>query len=493
MKDVPTLRVRQVNQCEANADGAYVLYWMIAQRRLGWNFALQRAVGWAARLGKPLFVLEPLRANYPWASRRLHRFVLDGMAEHDAALRGTGVGYYPYVEPEAGAGKGLLRALADRACVVVTDEYPAFFLPRMVEAAALQLPMKLEAVDSNGLLPMRAAEQAYPTAYAFRRLLQKALPAHLAPFPLAKPLAATSLPPLGQLPADVGARWPRATRELLEDGEALANLPIDQEVGPVSDCPGGTRAAEARLRAFLDTRLARYGERGDLTDENTSGLSPYLHFGHIAPHQIFAALAEREGWDAKRLSSESKGKRSGWWGLPARAESFLDELVTWRELGFNFCHHRADYAQYESLPDWARATLAAHADDPRDPLYARDEFEAAQTHDPLWNAAQTQLAREGRIHGYLRMLWGKKIVEWSASPREALAIMLELNNKYALDGRDPNSYSGIFWCLGRFDRPWRERPVFGKVRYMSSKNTARKFEVEAYLARFAPGSAAECP
>jgi deoxyribodipyrimidine photo-lyase len=168
------------------------------------------------------------------------------------------------------------------------------------------------------------------------------------------------------------------------------------------------------------------------------------------------------------------------------AEAFLDQLVTWRELGFAFCSRRPDYTSFASLPEWARITLAEHAHDPRPHRYSRRDFESARTHDPLWNAAQTQLLRQGCIHNYLRMLWGKKILEWSPTPRKALATMVELNNKYALDGRDPNSYSGIFWCLGRFDRPWPERNVYGKIRSMSSKNTARKFSVAGYIAKFGP-------
>ena len=168
------------------------------------------------------------------------------------------------------------------------------------------------------------------------------------------------------------------------------------------------------------------------------------------------------------------------------AEAFLDQLVTWREVGFNMAANRADHREFESLPDWAQRTLAEHAGDPRPHLYTLDEFESASTADELWNAAQRQLRREGVIHNYLRMLWGKKILEWTRTPREAAHFMIELNNRYALDGRDPNSYSGIYWCLGRYDRPWGpERPVFGKVRYMTSTNTARKFRVKEYVARYA--------
>jgi deoxyribodipyrimidine photo-lyase len=168
------------------------------------------------------------------------------------------------------------------------------------------------------------------------------------------------------------------------------------------------------------------------------------------------------------------------------AEAFLDELVTWRELGFNMCWQRNDFDQYESLPNWARQTLSKHAKDKRPYLYTLKAFKTAKTHEALWNAAQNQLVQEGKIHNYLRMLWGKKIFHWTKTPREALKVMIELNNKYALDGRDPNSYSGIFWVLGRYDRAWGpERRVFGKVRYMRCKNTARKVRVKEYLNRYA--------
>jgi len=174
--------------------------------------------------------------------------------------------------------------------------------------------------------------------------------------------------------------------------------------------------------------------------------------------------------------------------MSAASEGFMDELVTWREVCLNTCENRPrDYGRYESLPDFAKKTLAEHADDPRPHVYTLEQFENAETHDPLWNAAQNQLRREGIIHNYLRMLWGKKILHWTRSPREALEVMVHLNNRWALDGRDPNSWAGIMWVLGRFDRAWGpERPVFGKVRYMTSDNTARKYNVKAYVARYQP-------
>jgi len=332
------------------------------------------------------------------------------------------------------------------------------------------------------------ADHDYPTAYAFRRFLQKVLPGHLLQMPLADPLAKARFPRLASLPAVIATRWPTPADRLLQGclGE-LAGLPIDHAVPP-APIAGGTLQAGRHLRRFLQKRLADYVERRNEPEaEATSGLSPYLHFGHISVHQIFAELTAQEGWSIGDLSPETKGKRAGWWGMSAPAEAFIDQLVTWRELGFNMCTHRHDYDRYESLSGWARGTLEKHAADPRPHLYTLEEFTAGRTHDPLWNAAQMQLVREGRLHNYLRMLWGKKILEWSASPREALAVMVELNNRYALDGRDPNSYSGIFWCLGRYDRPWGpERPIFGTVRYMSSENTARKVGVKNFIRQYAP-------
>jgi deoxyribodipyrimidine photo-lyase len=488
MTRVPAIRIRNANSAPVDTSAQFVLYWMIASRRTRWNFALQRAVEWANELRKSLVVLEGLRAGYGWACDRFHAFILEGMAENERSLEGTGVLYYPYVEAKPDDGKGFLAALGGYACVVVTDDFPEFFLSRMVASAARQLSVRLEQVDSNGLLPMRASQKSFPTAFAFRRFLQKVLPEHLSQMPEADALVHAKLRPMGNLPRSVTRRWPRVSQKLLESmGSSLASLPIDHAV-PKVGIAGGSAAAHTALRRFLDTGLPRYGEdRNRPEEEVTSGLSPYLHFGHISAHEGFHELMADEGWDPSDLSERASGSRQGWWGVSEEAETFLDQLVTWRELGYNMCAHRDDYDRYDSLPPWAQETLAKHAKDPRPYLYPSEKLERAQTHDPLWNAAQIQLVREGRIHNYLRMLWGKKIIEWSQAPQEALEAMIHLNNQYALDGRDPNSYSGIFWCLGRYDRPWGpERPIFGKIRYMSSQNTARKMRVEGYILKYAP-------
>jgi deoxyribodipyrimidine photo-lyase len=483
---VPFGRVFDANDAPVRAAGRFVLYWMIGARRTGWSFGLQRAVERSRELDRPLLVLEPLRAGYPFASDRLHRFVLDGMHDNAARFRAAGVAYHPYVEPSPGAGRGLLERLAADACLVVTDDVPFFFLPRMVRAAAGRLPVRLERVDGNGLLPLRRADRAYPTAHSFRALLQRQLPAQLAEFPLPDPLAVERPARRAPLPAEVRRRWPAADPALLAGRRGLDHLPLDHAVPP-SPFRGGAVAGHAALHAFLE-RLDDYARDRNHPDRDaTSNLSPYLHFGHLAPHEVFAAAMTREGWHDGQLGRPAGGARTGWWGVGPSLEAFLDQLVTWRELGLNRCLFDEAAARWESLPAWARATLAAHARDRRPQLYDPDALEQARTHDRLWNAAQTQLVREGRLHNYLRMLWGKKLLEWSPTPQDALATMLRLNDRWALDGRDANSISGITWVLGRYDRPWGpERPVFGTVRYMSSENTARKLRLREYLARYAP-------
>jgi deoxyribodipyrimidine photo-lyase len=484
---VPEVRIQVCNRAFARADGDFVLYWMIAFRRVQWNFALQRAVEWAVDLRRPLVIFEPLRVGYQWASDRLHRFIIDGMADNAAAVgaaKTRGVLYFPYVEPARDADQGLLVALAERACVVITDDYPAFFLPRMVAATSSRLPVRMEKIDSNGLLPLKSADHAFATAFSFRTFLQKEIRSHLEAFPEPDPLAGVKLPAIESLPGAITAHWPPASAALLAgDSAALAALPIDHFVSVV-DQRGGCRAARAKLKEFLDEHLADYATGANHPDDDVrSGLSAHLHFGHLSPHEMFHELMSRERWSPARIGGNAaRGKRSGWWSVSAGADAWLDQFVTWRELGYNMSVHCEDYDQYESLPDWSLRTLRKHTTDRREHIYSLDEFAAADTHDALWNAAQTQLLREGRIHNYLRMLWGKKILQWTAAPRDAIPIMIELNNRYALDGRDPNSYSGIFWCLGRYDRPWGpERPVFGTVRYMSSENTRKKLRVKKYL------------
>lgn len=485
---VPALRILPGNDRPVRPDASFVLYWMTSARRTTYNFGLERAVEWGRALGRPLVVLEALRVGYLHASDRLHAFVLQGMASNQQKFLERGVIYHPYVERAPDEGKGLVAALSQHACVVVTDDYPAFFLPRMLASAALQIPVRFEQIDSNGIIPMRAPDQVFTTAFSFRAWLQKNIVPHLQKRPVADPLAA-GLPvaTFKRLPKEILSRWPAAAPDLLAaSAPVLGTLPIDHRVAMVTGTVGGETAGRRVLERFMKDKLSRYDtDRNDPDTHATSGLSPYLHFGHVAAHEVFDVIVRAEGFSESSLQAKG-GRREGFWGLRAPVEAFLEQLVTWREVGFNMCGHRPhDYMSYDSLPGWAQRTLDEHAADRRAVIYSREELEEARTGDAVWNAAQRELVREGRIHNYLRMLWGKRILEWTVTPREALDVLIEMNDKYALDGRDPNSYSGIFWIFGRYDRPWAPvRPIYGTIRYMSSTNTLKKIAMKKYLVMY---------
>jgi deoxyribodipyrimidine photo-lyase len=489
---IPASRIRSLNDAPVQASGEYVLYWMTAARRPRFNFALEHAIDWACELKKPLVVLEALRVGYPWASHRFHRFVMEGMAANAAYFATTNLTYYPYVEPAEGAGSGLLEAFAYKACLIVTDDFPCFFLPRMLAKVAARLTLRLEAVDANGLLPLALARgRAFTSAYSFRRFAQNALPDELTRQPKEEPALDLKLPTLRKLSPTLRFRWQRATPSQLTGDSALARLAIDSAVKPV-DKEGGWITGHWTLYRFVERKLSKYEAcRSHPDDAAESGLSPWLHFGHLSIHDVVKAVCEMEEWRGFPKQTTTNGSRLGFWGLSSNAEAFLDQAVTWRELAFNASAHLPDYERYESLPSWARDTLEKHALDPRPHVYELSELEAADTHDPVWNAAQRELKQSGSMHNYMRMLWGKKILEWSQTPRVALEHMIHLNDKYALDGRDPNSYAGIFWILGRYDRPWTpERAIFGQIRYMSSANARRKLRLKAYLERYAAPAAA---
>ncbi len=485
--DVPSLRLRMLNSQPIRGEQAWVLYWMTAFRRTRSNYALQTARDLAKRLNKPLVVLEAVRVRYRWASDRFHRFIIEGMRDNATACAECDVLYYPYVEPQPGAGSGLLASLAEQACAVVTDDYPCFFHPRMLQVVSRSLPAALLAVDANCLMPLAAAERTFTVAHSYRRWMQKELPQHLEQPPADNPLDRRStrgLPVLKKLPDSITKRWPAADIARLLERDGLKDIPIDHSVD-AGAVRGGAVAASELVSRFTTRRLADYDSARNEPDQfGSSELSPHLHFGHIGPHEVFFQVMQAVHWNPSKLQKPN-GKVNGFWGVDESTEAFMDQLCTWREIGFNMCWREPNYDRMESLPAWARKTIAEHAGDLRPVVYSLEEFEQARTHDEIWNAAQRQLVREGRIHNYLRMLWGKKILQWTPSADEALRVMIELNNKYGLDGRDPNSYSGIFWVLGRYDRAWGPvREIFGKIRYMTSENTAKKHALKKYLKRF---------
>ena len=476
------VRARRVGGAKSRPSGDYVLYWMQASRRLERNHALDYALRHAGEAGKPLVVYEGLRLDYPWASNRLHRFILEGMQANRETAARLGLAYWPFVEMEPRAGRGLITKLAARATLVVTDDFPCFVIPEQTEALARHSAVPLVAVDGNSIVPLALLGSAATAAAHLRPRVHKAFAEAWGHRAAAKPRAPravrSSLVSPFQ-PADLGN---------LES--LLDRLPVDRSVPALPGMPGGSVAGRRRLKDFLALRLAGYAEsRSEPASPaagHQSGLSPYLHFGHISIEEIVeCALATTGRWTLMELEPRRTGKREGFYTRNADVGAFLDEAITWRDLGYHWHWSRRKDSESldRALPAWALKTLARHTSDEREFLYAPEEWEAGATHDPLWNAAQRELVATGTIHNYLRMLWGKKVIEWSRTPEEAYRTLTHLNNKYALDGRDPNSWSGILWCFGLFDRPWApERPVLGQIRYMSSANTAKKFRLGPYLA-----------
>ena len=476
------------------ATGRYVLYWMQQQRRLHDNFALQHAVYQANTLGLPLLIYEALRVDYPFAADRHHGFALASMIEHRQVLADTpGIGYFPYVEMAPGEGKGLVDALVGQAAWVVTDEIPCFIVPghnRALQRIARSHNVPATAVDSCGLLPIALLDKPCPSAAVFRRHVHKhmahALQASPSKFPL-KNLTSTDWDAKNL--NTIHKRWP-ASHEWLDSFatnpvSALAQLPIDHDV-PYLPGRGGTRQGQRELEAFVANRLAQFGEKkGDACESTHSGLSPYLHWGHLSSHEIVQAAWEHERpWDPGLLP-EKGGKRIGFWPLSEPTQTFLDQICTWRELGHHTASLRPElYDSFDIIPDWAQKSLMAHSSDTREFEYTLEEFEQGRTHDDIWNATMGQLREDGIIHSYLRMLWSKKILEWSPNPQQAYEWTIYLNNKWAVDGRNANSWSGVLWCFGLYDRPWFERDVFGVIRFMSSASTSKKMKLGSYLERY---------
>ena len=423
-------------------------------RRAAWNHALLYAVELANQAGLPLLVYEGLTCTYPYASDRLHNFILEGVPDTEQRLRKLGIGYLFYLRRKRGDPNDVLYRLAREAGAIVTDDYPAFIARQHNVRVPSKLSIPYYAVDSSCIVPMSQMEKREYAAYTIRPKIRKMLPRYLMAAPAVRVRRRFNLP----LPDF------HTTVTSSNIAKLVASCEIDHSVRPSPDFRGGSVEAERRLKLFLRKNLKRYSSfHNEPSAQATSALSPYLHFGHLSSLQVALAVQE--------YAKEHK----------LMADEFLEELIVRRELAFNFARFTDDVESLESLPRWARDTLAKHAHDKRDPLYTPEQFELARTHDPLWNAAQKELLLRGKIHGYYRMYWGKKIIEWSATPEEALRTMIYLNDRYALDGRDPNGYTNILWCFGLHDRPWIERPIFGQVRYMSYQGMRRKTDVDGYV------------
>jgi deoxyribodipyrimidine photo-lyase len=432
--------------------GDYVLYWMQSSHRTRWNHALSAAIRTANRQHLPLLVFFALDPAYPEANARSYRFMLEGLADVAADLPSLGT----RLIVRTGPPPRLLAACAKHASLVVTDQ--GYLRPQLAyfrEAAAL-LRCPLVRVESNVIVPVMAASprEEYSAA-TFRPKVMGASSRFLDPPPEEQVDARREIDPDPGMPDCM----PDANPALIE--RTLAAIRADESVGR-GLFPGGQSAAAARFDVFLSRDLDRYAqERNDPAGNIVSHMSPYLHFGQESPLRLALAAMDRDG---------------------PGPEAFLEELIVRRELAVNFVTYNPSYDSPACLPEWAAKTLRAHAGDPRPYRYSAAELEAASTHDPYWNAAQNEMRLTGKMHGYMRMYWGKKCIEWIPDPGEAFSVALALNNRYEIDGRDPNGYAGVAWCFGKHDRPFSERPVFGKVRYMSFDGLVRKFDMERYVA-----------
>lgn len=485
MKNINSYRVFERNKNELNSAGDFVLYWMQTNHRLQYNYALEYAVGWANKLGKPLLIYEEMTCDYRWACDRFHQFYLEGMKEHLDDAKEKKFNYVPFVETESGQSKAFVEQLINRACCLISDEFPVFFIKDRNDRLGEELDIPFTTVDSNGLIPLGVTDKDPYSAYFFRKIMQKHFVECYTHPPMPNPLDDLENRTPWEMPDELAKDYPPVKEYLDDIGNFISELDIRHDIGAL-DMLGTRQAALGKLGQFINYGLLEYDEKRNDPDENkVSGLSPWLHFGKISEYEIVKAVLDHQpkGWDLGDITF-NKGSTGGFFNGDPNIDGFLDEVITWREVGFHFAHHRPDYAEYDSLPDWALETLNKHKIDPREWVYSYEELEHSKTHDEIWNAAQTQLREEGIIHNYLRMLWGKKVIEWTPDPETALEYLIELNNQYAIDGRDPNSYSGIFWCFGRFDRAWQERPIFGKTRYMTSKSTRRKVKLKQYLDEF---------
>ena len=462
MTIVADLRIHTAEQPPPRTNGELVLYWMQTTQRVQYNFALEFAIEQANRLRLPVLVYHGLRHDYPWASDRIHTFILETVGDlyHDFEARG--IQYVFYLErtgddadARRGAGKpSPLVDLARRAALVTTDFFPTFIVPRQIKALRAKVNTPILAVDSATVVPMKYFEREHATAVGFRPRLMAALPEFLRPLEGAEPRIGRKV------------EVPFEPTTPTHDGipALVASCDIDHNVPPARTLRGGPGAARRRLDHFIESGLPRYeDDRGDPNEDTTSMLSPYLHFGNISPHEV--VLRAREA------------------GPPAQFAKFQDELLTWREISHNFVYHNRRHRTVDSIPGWAREELRKGEADPRPVIYSEEEMELGQTGDELWNAAQRAYLIDGWMHNSLRMLWGKAVLQWTPHAQEALRVLEHFNNKYSLDGRDPNSYGGIHWIFGKFDRPFYRRPIYGTVRYQSLKAAAKKFDVARYVMR----------
>jgi photolyase PhrII len=464
VRDQLAQRAARVNEMRLVPDGEMVLYVMQSTQRIHENWALRYATIEADRLNRPLLIIHELDVDYEHASDRMHTFALEGIRDvaRDAELAGYTFRFV--MRRRKGEPSRVIQRLASRACLAVTDAYPTGGAAAATARLARTAPCRVVAIDSVGVIPAAMLPREEYAARTIRPKLAKLRDVALE--------AVMDRPPRRDFPAALLASLSIDAVDVarLDIAGEVARCDVDHDVPPAS-IAGGRRAGLRRLARFIDTGLQQYSiRRVDPTDaDGSSRLSPYLRFGHISAAEVArAALASAPA---------------------AESSAFLDEMITWRELSLNFCLHNADHASLNALPSWVHRSMAEHEGDPRDTIYSREQLAKAATGEPLWNAGQNELLATGQMHNAVRMLWGKSVLLWTDRYADALSHLVWLNDRYALDGRDPNSYSNILWCFGKFDRPFATRPVWGTIRPMSLGRARAKFDVASYVARWNPAPA----
>jgi deoxyribodipyrimidine photo-lyase len=425
--------------------GKYILYWMQASQRTECNHALEYAILKANELRQPVVVFFGITDHFPEGNERHYAFLLEGLRGVKQALVKRGIQLViQHRSPELGAvlmAKGASLVVSDRGYLRIQKAWRTY--------AAEHVDCSFIQVESDVVVPVEetSPKEEYAAA-TIRPKIHRKLKQFLVPLKETDPVADS-------------LSFTFDSFKVEDVDKALSKLQIDRTVKKVSTLHGGTEEARKHLDVFIDEKLEHYAElRNDPALDYLSLMSPYLHFGQISP--LFIAL--------RVLRTQSSGK-----------EAYLEELIVRRELSINFVFYNDRYDSFESVPDWAKKSLKTHQKDKRDYPYTRQELEQGRTHDPYWNAAQKEMMLRGKMHGYMRMYWGKKILEWSRAPEEAFRTALYLNNKYELDGRDPNGFAGVAWCFGKHDRPWGEREIFGNIRYMNDTGLKRKFDARGYV------------
>ncbi|KAJ8904901.1 hypothetical protein NDN08_001415 [Rhodosorus marinus] len=453
MSMVDETRISRLNDEDVRGNGKFVLYWMQESVRSRYNHALEYAVERANEVKVPLLAVYGVDESFPETNERHKAFLLEGLAEAQKNLGRRGIKLLIVNHPPKETVSKLQK---DAACVVVDRGYVRIVREWRQEVAEASTCAVFQ-VETDVVVPVEVTSNKEETA---ARTIRKKIEGRLDTY-LKK---VQEVPLEHDSPENVDLHGLQLL-DISDIESALASLSLDCSVWRVKTFLGGEDQASKQLQLFLDTRLKHYGKRNEPSVDITSNMSPYLHYGNISPIEI-------------ALKVRPLRKK-----YPDEVKSFLEELIVRRELAFNLVFYNDAYDSFDVIPNYAKITLMEHADDKRPYLYTEEQLERAMTHDIYWNAAQAEMVLTGKMHTYMRMYWGKKILEWTSGPREAFDIALRLNNKYNIDGRDPNSFTGIAWCFGKHDQGWAEREIFGKVRYMNSAGLERKFDMKGYVRR----------